>query len=244
LLNTPPGLLGKADAVGYAVCHRIDMRSFHIGERQLSLCARCTGQYLGAMVGIVYQLIRGRRRADRPSRRIIALLVLFVILYVIDGLNSYIHLIPELSKFYLYDPNNTFRLLAGTGMGLSISAVVLPIFHQTVWSSWDRRPAIDGIGAMMCLLIAAAGLNLLVLLGNPVILYPLTLISVAGILVLLTMVYTIVGLMVVGLENRIHRTRQLILPLMVGFTMAMIQIALLDFLRYFFTGTWDGFHLG
>ena len=25
LLNTPPGLLGKADAVGYAVCHRIDI---------------------------------------------------------------------------------------------------------------------------------------------------------------------------------------------------------------------------
>jgi hypothetical protein len=24
----PPGLLGKADAVGYAICHRIDERSF------------------------------------------------------------------------------------------------------------------------------------------------------------------------------------------------------------------------
>ena len=24
LLNTPGGLLGKADAIGYAVCHRID----------------------------------------------------------------------------------------------------------------------------------------------------------------------------------------------------------------------------
>ena len=25
---TPDGTLGKADAVGYAVCHRIDVRSF------------------------------------------------------------------------------------------------------------------------------------------------------------------------------------------------------------------------
>ena len=31
---TPPGLLGKADAVGYAICHRIDERSFQLGDRK------------------------------------------------------------------------------------------------------------------------------------------------------------------------------------------------------------------
>ena len=47
LINTPPGLLGKSDAVGYAVCHRIPSHSFYFGDRPFSLCARCTGQYLG-----------------------------------------------------------------------------------------------------------------------------------------------------------------------------------------------------
>ena len=42
LLNTPEGVLGKADAIGYAICHRIDGRSFHLGNRQFPLCARCT----------------------------------------------------------------------------------------------------------------------------------------------------------------------------------------------------------
>ena len=28
LMNTPPGLLGKLDAIAYAVCHRIAARSF------------------------------------------------------------------------------------------------------------------------------------------------------------------------------------------------------------------------
>jgi hypothetical protein len=42
LINTPAGLLGKADAIGYAVCHRIDLRSFFIGERQFPLCMRCS----------------------------------------------------------------------------------------------------------------------------------------------------------------------------------------------------------
>ena len=32
LANTPAGLLGKADAIGYAVCHRIDVRSFLLGD--------------------------------------------------------------------------------------------------------------------------------------------------------------------------------------------------------------------
>ena len=59
LVNTPPGILGKADAVGYAVCHRIDERSFHIGDRQVALCARCTGMYLGAVLGLVFQFFLG-----------------------------------------------------------------------------------------------------------------------------------------------------------------------------------------
>src|SRR5512140_118546 len=63
LVYTPAGLLGKADAIGYAVCHRIDARSFHLGDRQLPLCARCSGMYLGAVVGIVYQAFAGRKGA-------------------------------------------------------------------------------------------------------------------------------------------------------------------------------------
>ena len=37
------GILGHADEIGYAVCHQIDLRSFHIGDRPLPLCARCSG---------------------------------------------------------------------------------------------------------------------------------------------------------------------------------------------------------
>ena len=67
LLTTPPGILGKADAVGYAVCHRIDLRSFHIQGRQMPLCARCTGMYLGAMLGLLYLAVRYPRRSGMPS---------------------------------------------------------------------------------------------------------------------------------------------------------------------------------
>jgi hypothetical protein len=50
--------------------------------------------------------------------------------------------------------------------------------------------------------------------------------------------------MIFHYENRALRIRQLLLPLAGGFGLALLQIALLDGLRYFFTGTWDGFHFG
>src|SRR5512140_2838258 len=94
LVYTPAGLLGKADAIGYAVCHRIDARSFHLGDRQLPLCARCSGMYLGAVLGLVYQSALGRRRGGLPSWRVLAVLGLFVVAFGVDGINSYLHLFP------------------------------------------------------------------------------------------------------------------------------------------------------
>ncbi|MBU6997442.1 MAG: DUF2085 domain-containing protein [Theionarchaea archaeon] len=33
------------------VCHQLPQRSFHIAGHQLPVCARCTGIYLGALIG-------------------------------------------------------------------------------------------------------------------------------------------------------------------------------------------------
>ena len=49
-----PGLLGKLDAVGYAVCHRLDSHSLHVGSLQLPLCARCTGEFNAAAIGLIF----------------------------------------------------------------------------------------------------------------------------------------------------------------------------------------------
>jgi len=149
-INTPPGLLGKADAIAYAVCHRIGERSFHIGSIQLPLCARCTGMYLGAVTGLFFQSIIGWKRLKIPHWSIIALLVVFVGAFGIDGSNSYLYLLKQVSPGMLpnvpnlYVPNNTLRLLTGSGMGLVIALMLFPAFNQTVWSDGDDKPAISG----------------------------------------------------------------------------------------------------
>ena len=94
LLNTPAGLLGKADALGYAVCHRIDLRSFHLGDRQLPLCVRCSGMYLGAMLGLTYQAFTRKRVGGFPPRSVWAVYAAFILAFALDGVNSYLHLFP------------------------------------------------------------------------------------------------------------------------------------------------------
>ena len=243
LLNTPSGLLGKADAVGYAVCHRIDTRSFHIGARQFSFCARCTGQYMGVVLGLVYQLMIGRRRSGRPSWGKIAVLGVLALAYGLDGFHSYLHLLPG-NPIHFYEPNNILRVLTGTGLGIGLSVIVLPGFHQTIWKTRDRRPALGSWLQFGGLLSLGLLLDFLVLTENPLILYPMALISAAGVMIVLTLVYTMVFVMLFRLENRFDRLSELIFPLASGFMIALLQIAAIDFLRYWWTGTWEGFHFG
>jgi len=241
LLSTPPGLLGKADAIAYAVCHRIDLHSFHLGERPISLCARCSGMYLGALLGLGYQHVVGRRRAGMPSRWLSAVLVVLALAFAFDGINSYISLLRDAP--FLYEPHNTLRLITGTGMGLAIAAMLYPAFNQTVWQELDFRPTLVNFKQLAGLLALSAVVILLVLTENPLVLYPLALISAAGVLVLLTIVYTMVWLMLWRTENRYKRVRQLLVPFAGGFILALLQIALIDVGRYALTGTWEGFHV-
>lgn len=241
ILNTPQGLLGKADAIGYAVCHRIDLRSFHLGDRQLPLCARCSGMYLGAMLGLGYQLIIGRRRSGTPPWKVIVPTAVLALAFIFDGINSFLSLIEQ--SAILYQPTNALRLFTGTGMGLAIAIMLYPAFNSSVWNKVDPRPGISSLSSLSLLIVLAIALDGLILTEIPVVLYPLTLISAAGVLVLLTMVYSMLILMLVKVENRYNHFSQLIFAFIGGLTVAVIQIGLLDLTRYFFTGTWEGFHL-
>ena len=238
----PAGLLGKADAVGYAVCHRIDLRSFHLGERQLPMCARCSGIYLGAMLGLLFQSVLYPRCGSFPGRKVLAFVVVFGLAFAVDGLNSYLALYPGAPG--LYEPDNLYRLLTGTGLGIAMSAVLVPAFNQTVWKDWQPKAAFTDMRMFLLLLLLGLGLDGLVLLENPLLLYPLALISAVGVLVILTMVYGMAAVLALRKENAYLTWRELLLPLALGFILAMVQIGLIDAGRFLLTGTWDGFHLG
>jgi uncharacterized membrane protein len=250
LMVTPPGLLGKADAFGYAVCHRIDGRSFHIGTRQLPLCARCSGMFLGALLGLGFSAIAFPKRAGMPSKGMFIPLALMVLAFALDGINSYFTLMKGLGTSFfsslptLYEPNNTLRLLTGTGMGLVIAVVLFPAFNQTLWTKLDHRPAFGSWRAFGLLLLIALVMDLLILTESVIVLYPLAILSALTVPMLLTIVYGLFAVMATRKDNSYERMPQAWLPITAGFTIAMLQIVIFDVLRYAVTGTWGGFPLG
>jgi uncharacterized membrane protein len=243
LFLSPPGLLGKADAIGYAVCHRIDLRSFHLGDRQLPLCARCTGTFLGVLAGALLMAALGRGSSSVwPSRRILAVLGLAVVAWGLDGVNSYAALFPRLP--HLYTPQNWLRLTTGTFMGMAVVAVFLPAVNQSLWKAPSAQPVIQNFRELFLYFLAAPLLIGLVLTENPIILFPLALLSTVGILFLLTGVYTALLLMVLRRENQASGWTDAWPILAAGLILALLQIYAIDAVRFMFTHTWGGFSIG
>jgi hypothetical protein len=214
----------------------------------MPLCARCTGQYLGAVLGLAYQVVIGRRRSGAPPKRVIGILFLFFFAYAVDGLNSYLHLPPLLKLLpglpRLYEPSNVLRLFTGTGMGLVIAAALYPAFVGSVYKDTNPQPALPGIKSLLILAGLGVLVDLLILTDLPIILFPAALISTGGVILLLIMVYTIVWLMIFRQESRYTKLSQIILPLTAGFVVALAQIAIFDLVRFILTGTWSGFIFG
>lgn len=233
-------LLGGADWAGYAVCHRITDRSFSVNGRQLPLCARCTGMYLGVTVTFVVLFLAGRlRRGDLPPLRILLLLVGFIGLMGIDGINSYLHFFPNAP--HLYTPRNWLRLATGMGTGLAMGLFVFPALAQTLWREQDYRPPVETLRELGGLILIALLAAVLVLSNQATILYVLALASVAGLLMILTAILTVLLLILLRRDGRAVRRVEAALPLAIGLILALTGISLVSYLRFTLTGTMTGF---
>ena len=240
LILTPEGVLGKADAVGYAVCHRIPERSFKIGDRQMPMCARCSGLFLGAMLGLIFQMVQGRK-GKMPSLPVAIFFGALALAWVLDGLNSFAMLTPILPS--VYKTQNWTRLATGTGMGLAVCAVLYPAYIQTMFSKWKNDSGLGKWHQLSLIVALAVILDILVLLEIPWLQYVFSLTSAAGVMVLLTMVYSMVLVMLFKKENTYDSLKGLFMPLVGGFIMALLQIGGIDLVRYLWAGSWEGFNI-
>lgn len=245
----PPGLLGKADAIGYAICHRIDERSFHIHDRQLPLCARCTGEFYAAGISLLFFALVSPKRSGMPGWKLGAPLLFFLFAFGLDGTNSYLYLLKSTAGGALdnipnlYIPNNTLRLLTGSGMGIALASILYPAFNQSAWKDSSPERALDwkklGILTGLILLI-----DLAILSENNAVLYVAAILSVLGVLALLVMVFSMVWILMMRQENVFASLKEMWMPILAGSTMAFIMLTAIDLLRLRLTGTWGGFPLG
>jgi len=224
----PVSILVKADAVGYAVCSRLPDHSFHLAGRQLPLCARCTGTFLGAFWGFLGLMAKGR--ASRfPPVKVLILLVGFIVLMGVDGLNSYLSFFPGVP--HLYEPHNTLRLVTGTLYGLSLSTLVFPVFNFTLWKEPKPNEALSGFRELSILLVGALFIVLIVQAQIDALLYPLALASALGVLLIFTLVNTLLILVVSGREGQAITWRDALLPLALGLGGTLLEIGAVGLAR-------------
>jgi uncharacterized membrane protein len=112
-------------AIGSAVCHQIPERSFFWGIHQLPVCARCTGLYVSAVVGLVgWTAIKIARQwrpiAIEPQVAIRVLLITAVptALSLASGITG------------VWDGSNVTRATLAIPLGASAGAIVAAVFTK------------------------------------------------------------------------------------------------------------------
>lgn len=163
------------------ICAHIPSHVFAPGGEPLPLCARDTGIYMGFCVSLIALFLTGSGQAQElPPRPVKLLLGIGVIALGIDGLNS---LALDLHLPHIYQPSNLLRLATGLLAGLALAAFALPTLNKLVWRHYY---ALSSLASWRMILWVFLPLLLVCFLATasqtPLLLYPLALLSTAGLL--------------------------------------------------------------
>jgi hypothetical protein len=196
--------------------------------------------YLGATLAVLVFFLAGRmRRAKLPSLKLMLVLIAFIALMGIDGLNSYSHFFPEAP--HLYEPQNWLRLATGMGTGLTMGIILIPALAQSLWRQPEYQPIIRSGRELVGLILLAFITGLLILSNQPVLLYVLALTSAAGLLFIVTALNTVILLILFKQDGRATTWPQTLVPLMLGFLITVSVLSTISLIRFTLTGTMTGF---
>ncbi len=225
------GFLDIISLFGAGVCGQIPSHSFIIGGRLLPLCARCTGTYLGVLLGFLgLAALRRWRVSGLPPSEVLVSLISFIGLWGIDGLNSFLALLPNAP--HLYQPHNLWRLITGTLNGLALSIIVYPIFNFVLWKETDNERVIRNWQELGYLLIPAVLLVWIVQTQASFLLYPVAVLSILGALAMLTLINTMIVLIVTRRESKAQSWHDAFRPLSLGLLATFLEVSVLGLLHF------------
>ncbi len=226
----PHGLAEKAWRIGYGLCHQQADRSFFVGGRQLPLCARDTGTYLGALAALACMMATRQRRGTLlPHPVVLGLLALGAVFFVVDGANSYAGSLPLLPR--LYTPDNRLRLLSGLLLGTGMAAVLLPLFNYTVWREAPDERALSRLA--LAALPPALLLSFVAVTQGPSWFYgPLTALLAFSVLLVLASVNGLLVTVILRRDRQGTEWRDVVQLLSWGLLLTTVELGVLSFARH------------
>lgn len=103
-----------AYTVGSLVCHQLPERSFHVAGMQFPVCARCTGLYLGGIVGVALWLSRRQRVMTNETARWALLIAALPTLATLAT-----------AQLGWWDPANALRASLAAPLGVAVGVVLV-----------------------------------------------------------------------------------------------------------------------
>jgi len=201
-------LLDRLRWLDSGICAQLPGHSFYPGGQPLPLCARNTGIYLGFIVTLIAFFATGRGRVQRlPPWPIIIVLLLGVIALAIDGFNSFF---LDLGLYHLYQPHNLLRLATGLVTGLALASLGLPFLNRLFWCEYSEQRSIASWVGFLLLLPVLVVSFFAVASQNGLVLYPIALLSTAGILTVLSSANLIVIVAVSKRDQTFRHYRELL----------------------------------
>lgn len=161
------------ERIGYAVCHQLPERSIFIEGKQLPVCARDTGIYIGSLISLLFILLSRRRRSNSiPVPYISFTFVFFMLLMGVDAVSSYVG---------FRETTNSIRLLTGLLVGISLPLLMYPILIDNLLAEHDEEHILKSWYELLLLLFLVISSYLLILYFNVQLYYPVAFATVIGI---------------------------------------------------------------
>lgn len=219
----------KLQLVGYACCAQAPARTLSIGGHLMPVDARDAGIYLGFLLVVVMAAIVGRGRAGQwPGRNATYLLVGMFAAMVLDGVNSSMQ---SHGAHGFYHTSNALRLVLGTGAGLALAVLCLPLVNRVLWRVPEDEAVANDPTELAGYVVAAVVLGAVLLKPNPILYYPLSLLSALGVLVAWGLVNTAVVAVAMRRERRAVTRVDGALLVLAGIVLTLCEVWAVDAIR-------------
>ncbi len=234
VIYSPWPLIAKLHAVGAACCAQIPSHTITFQGRAMPIDSRNSGIYLGVLLVITILWLTGRQRAALyVPAGVRNILMLCVLAMIFDGFNSVAES-HHLHTYYL--DTNTIRAVTGTLAGMALTILVVPIYNRLVWC--DPAPiAVAEDYVELSGFVIVAVLVIVSLQAAPATLYyPLSILSIVGFLITMTMVNSCVLLVSLRREHSVVGNSDLFIPALAGLVLTFLEVLAITSWRAFAHG--------